>query len=233
MPGRLCIYDDSEFLKDISTIIPNFQNNIGTLHKRYNISPTIAVPIFLNNYVYTYAHFGLINSWSKSKTSFNINARSETIFEKSSFRESFKTRRGLIPINGYFEWIKEQITKESQAYMIKSSRKSYLALPCIWDEWYENSTNSYILSTSLITMEPNSKIKPIHKRMPVILDKKDWKKWLNTNSTIGELNNLFQIYPDKQIDIQKVSKAVNSVKNDSKECILEVNKNSDIQFKLF
>ncbi|MEA3384519.1 MAG: SOS response-associated peptidase [Campylobacterota bacterium] len=223
MPGRLAIYDDISFKKDAIDIFGNIKDNIKVLNKRYNIAPTIDIPILLNNFVYTYAHFGFVPSWAKDTKTININARSESIFEKKTFRESYKSKRAIVPINGSYEWIKNPYKKESIPYIIKHSKQDYLALAAIWDEWYDTSTNTYLLNCALLTTEPNDKIKQIHDRMPVVLDKKDWALWLDNSTNFEQLNKLFKPYPNERIKIEEVSTLVNSVRNDSIKCISKQN----------
>jgi len=233
MPGRLSIYDDITFKKDIFSTFGTFQDDIQVLFKRYNIAPTINIPIFTNTKVYTYAHFGLIPSWSKDRSNININARSETVFEKSSFRESYKQRRCIIPINGYFEWEKEEQSKQSIPHIITSSDSTYLAFAGIYEYWYDNSVGKTILSCALLTTNPNKKIETIHDRMPVILEKKDWETWLDLNSTYEQLNTLYEPFSSDKINITEVNDIVNSVKNDSLKCIEPSKKIKLMQETLF
>jgi len=233
MPGRLSIYDDVAFKKDIFSTLGTFQDEIQVLFKRYNIAPTINIPIFTNKKVYTYAHFGLIPSWAQNRSSLNINARSETVFEKNSFRESYKQRRCIIPVNGYFEWEKDNQTKMSTPYIITSNEKNYFAFAGIYDYWYDNTIGKTILSCALLTTKPNKKIETIHDRMPVILDKTDWNTWLDLNSNYEQLNKLYIPYFDDKMNITEVNELVNSVKNDSKECIEASKKIKLIQDTLF
>jgi len=233
MPGRLAIYDDISFKEDIFKTFGNFQDDIQVLFKRYNIAPTINIPIFTNTHKYTYAHFGLIPSWAKDRTNININARSETIFEKSSFREAYKKRRCIIPINGYYEWKKDIDTKLSIPYMIHSSRQNYFAFAGVYEYWYDNTIGKTILSCALLTTEPNEKIEAIHDRMPVILKKNDWNTWINDNTNYDKLNTLYPSVSNDLIQITQVSDIVNSVKNDSLECIKKSNKQILVQNSLF
>jgi len=223
MPGRLAIYDDIEFKQDISNIFHNFDDKIQILHKKYNISPTLDIPIFTNKMIYTYGKFGLIPSWANGKKNFNINARSETLLEKSSFKEPFKTKRGIVPVNGYYEWVKDPFSKQSIPYMIHSLRKTYLGIAAIYDYWYDNTIDHTLLTISLITTQPNSIIEPIHQRMPVILEQKDWKLWLDQNSSFHQLSQLFTPICSDLLKITKVNSCVNSVKNNSPLSIQESN----------
>jgi len=233
MPGRLAIYDDISFKQDIFNTFGTFKDEIQVLHKKYNIAPTISIPIFTNTLHYTYAHFGLIPSWAKDKKSMNINARSETIYEKASFKEAYKQRRCLLLINGHYEWEKDELSGKSIPHIITSKNKNYFALAGIYEQWYDNTTNKILLSTAIITTEPNEKIAKIHDRMPVILEQKDWKKWLDDDTSFYELNKLFKSYPSELIDIEEVGDLVNSVKNDGVECLLKSHRVQMVQESLF
>ena len=214
MPGRLCIYEDNSFKEDAKTLIKN--DMIGLLLAKYNIPPTIAIPALLNNGNYLYAHFGYLPSWATSKSSMNINARSESIFEKKTFRDSFKYRRCIIPINGFYEWAKED--KEKTPYLVSDSTHDYLALAGIWDEYFDIELNMKIVTVALITCDANEKLGKIHHRMPVVLEKKDFNTWLNSED-IQEVNKLFVIYPNDKLQIHEVTSEVNKVLFNEATCI--------------
>lgn len=231
MPGRLSIFDDSFFRIEAKKIFTNVKNNIGHIKSTYNLAPTHLLPVLLNTSVYTYAHFGLIPSWAKDKKSININARSETLFEKMSFRDSFKSKRCLIPVNGFYEW--EKIDKEKFPYYVQSMNDGGFVLAGLWDEWYDVKKNEKIISVALITTEPNEKIAKIHDRMPVILDSKHWKIWLDSNTSLEELNKLFVSCSSEQLKLDEVSSFVNPVKNNSLACIKPFKREAPIKETLF
>lgn len=228
MPGRLSIYDDTSFKKDAKNFIKN--DMISTLNRRYNIAPTLPIPVLLNNGNYLYAHFGYLPSWAKDKKSMNINARSESIFEKITFRDSFKSRRCLIPINGFFEWEVED--KKKTPYFVKDIKNDYLAIAGIWDEWFDIELNMKIVTVALITCDANDKLAKIHHRMPVVIEKKDFSLWLS-NSNTKELNNLLSIYANEKLDLYEVSTKVNKVLFDENTCIEEIKKEKIGQLALF
>jgi len=221
MPGRLCMFDDSAFKHDIEKKFGAFRDTIGVLNKQYNIAPTLNIAMYTNTKVYTYAHFGLIPSWANSRASMQINARSETVFEKSSFKEAYKQRRCLIPLNGYFEWKKDTQSKKSKPHFIVSASGDYFVFAGIYESWYDNTLNDTILTCALLTTEPNEKIASLHDRMPIILEPDQWELWLNDRSSYSELNRLFVPLSSEKIRYYPVSELVNSVKNDSIECIAE------------
>jgi len=233
MPGRLAIYDDEEFKKKIFDTFGAFEDDIQILYKRYNIAPTINIPIFTNTKKYTYAHFGLIPSWAENRKTIHINARSETVFEKQSFRESYKQRRCIIPVNGYYEWEKDSETKKSTPYLISSATDNFFAFAGVYEYWYDNEVEKTIVSCALLTTQPNQKIGKIHDRMPVILEQKDWTIWFDEKSSLETLNSLYTPFFDENIIITKVNDSVNSVKNDSIQCIEKSKQINFVQNKLF
>ena len=217
MPGRLAIYNDKIFKKDCLSLIKN--DMVNDLYPRYNIAPTIPIPALLNNGNYLYTHFGYLPSWAKDKRSMNINARSETIFEKKTFRDSFKYRRCIVPINGFYEWEKED--KEKTPFFVCDIKNDYLGLAGIWDEYFDIELNMKIVTVALITCDANEKLSKIHHRMPVVLDKKDYGTWLHSNEIV-KINKLFKIYNSEKIKLYEVSSEVNKVLFDKPICIEEV-----------
>jgi len=217
MPGRLAIYNDKSFKDDAKDFIKN--DMVVNLHARYNIPPTIPIPALLNNGNYLYTHFGYLPSWAKSKSSMNINARSESIYEKKTFRDSFRFKRCIIPINGFYEWKKED--KEKTPFFVSDENKDYMALAGIWDEYFDDELNMNIVTVALITCDANEKLGEIHHRMPVVLDKKDFNTWLYSDD-LKAVNSLFQIYPSQSLKLYEVTSEVNKVLFDKAICIDEV-----------
>ena len=228
MPGRLAIFDDMSFKNDANDLIRN--DMIQKLTASYNIPPTKPIPALLNNGNYLYTHFGYLPSWANSKSSMNINARSESIFEKKSFRESYRFRRCIIPINGFYEWEVED--KEKIPYFVKDSTLDYLAVAGIWDEYFEPSLNMKIVTVALITCDANEKLGKIHPRMPVVLDKKDFSTWLYSDD-LKQVNSLFKIYPSEKLELYEVSNEVNRVDFNSEVCIKKFQKDKKGQLSLF
>ncbi|MEA1982927.1 MAG: SOS response-associated peptidase, partial [Campylobacterota bacterium] len=221
MPGRLCMFDDEAFKQDISRQFGEYQDSVGTINRQYNIAPTLNIAIYTNTRHYTYAHFGLIPSWASNRSSMQINARSETVFEKSSFKEAYRQRRCLIPLNGYFEWEKDAVSKKSKPYFVTSTTGEYFVFAGIYESWYDNKLGKTILTCALLTIEPNEKIASLHDRMPVILESHQWSLWLDNRSNYAQLNKLFTPLPSERVTYYPVGDLVNSVKNNSAECINE------------
>ena len=219
MPGRLAIFDDKSFKEHSKHLIKN--DMVGILQKRYNIPPTTPIPALLNNGNYLYTHFGFLPSWATSKSSMNINARSESIYEKKTFREAFRFKRCIIPINGFYEWQIED--KEKTPFFVKDVNNDYLGVAGIWDEYFEEQLNMNIVTLALITCDANDKLGEIHHRMPVVLEKKDFSTWLKSDD-LKEVNSLFKIYESSKLELYEVSSDVNKVLFDKPSCIAKVEK---------
>ena len=167
--------------------------------------------------------WGLVPAWSKSRmTSPPMNnARAETVSSKPSFSESFKRRRCLIPANGFFEW-KRLDTKSKQPWNIYRVDGQPLALAGIWDSWQSNDGDP-LESCAVVTTEANSFMSKIHDRMPVILEKSDWKTWLDPEFTdVEELQRLLIPCPSELLTGTPVCSLVSNVKYDSPECVRPV-----------
>ncbi len=186
---------------------------------RYNIAPTQPVPIVRlrrgQRHIDT-VHWGLVPEWAmdRSMAARMINARSETVAEKPSFRESFRYRRCLIPATGFYEWHTENRTKTPYLVTVKS-QKVY-AMAGIWSRW-TGSGGSYE-SCAILTTQAAHKISHIHERMPVILHPSRYDMWLGQNSSKQSLLALCHSIPDELIHVRAVSDHVNSAQNDDPRC---------------
>lgn len=189
---------------------------------RYNIAPTQPVAVITNDdaSALTFHRWGLVPSWAKdiSMGSKLINARGETVHEKPSFRSAFRRRRCLIVTDGYFEW---QTTDGSkQPYFIFLKGKPVFALAGIWEIWHSPEGDE-LRTCSIITTEANEFMTPLHDRMPVILDPKDYDQWLQKGEVKAEsLLPLIRGFDSDAMEAYAVSKAVNKPVNDSPEIIV-------------
>ena len=136
MPGRLAQFDDSFFKNEFNNIFSRVDDNIINLKINYNISPTTNIAVLLNTLTYTYSQFGLIPSWANDNKSININARCETLLEKNSFKESFKSQRCLIPINGWYEW-----KANKEPYFIMPKDKTIFVCAGLYSKRYDSRQN--------------------------------------------------------------------------------------------
>lgn len=172
--------------------------------------------------------WGLIPSWSKDPSIAYklINARSETVAEKPSFRSAFKQRRCLILSDGYYEWQKVS-SKKKQPYYIRLKDDTPFAFAGLWETW-QQPDGTPLETCTIITTEANDLTSPIHPRMPVILDSSTYEAWLSASSDEAEnLKGCLQMYPAEAMDVFPVSTLVNSPKNESAECITRLEDGGD------
>jgi len=208
MCGRFALYSSFEAIKEYADIL----NEIGKLEANFNIAPGQIIPIIRaeqNNKILEPVKWGLIPFWAKDpKIGVRmINARAETINEKSSFKAPFRHRRCLIPANGFFEWQKNN----KQPYYIKLRNRELFSFAGIWEEWHHPDGSS-IRTCAIITTNANSAMQNIHDRMPVIFSKENEYKWLFSNQQ-DELLNILKPYHSKEMELYPVSRKVNSYKN--------------------
>src|SRR6478672_4799283 len=154
------------------------------LSARYNVAPGQVMPVVVHGDSAQELHntlelmkWGLVPGWAKDPKIGNkmINSRAETVATK--FKRNFAERRCLIPADGFFEW--HVATRDP--YFIKLKGEDMLGFAGIWASWKPPEGN--ILHTfSIITGPPNELVKPIHNRMPVIIDKADYQKWLSPST---------------------------------------------------
>jgi len=208
-------------------------HELPTLIPRYNIAPTQQIPIVRcineqgspQNQLHQ-VRWGLIPAWSQSGGDGKplINARSETIGEKPSFREGYQKRRCLVPASGFYEW--ERSGTQKQPYYVGLTKWRTFAMAGIWEQW-RSPTGEIVQSGCILTTEANPVLKPFHHRMPVILSPEDYTTWLAGN--VSEISSLLKPFPAAEMQAVAVSTYVNSTRNDDPTCI----KPAPIQQKLF
>tara|TARA_B100000886_G_C20425770_1_gene493900 strand:+ start:5872 stop:6567 length:696 start_codon:yes stop_codon:yes gene_type:complete len=206
----------------------NYKNR-ANLKVRYNVAPTQAVAsIKLNDKglkEVKLMRWGLIPQWKKKNNSAKliINARAESVATKMSFKEAFLKRRCLVPCDGFYEWRDESGRK--QGFRIGMKGGKLFAFAGIYQ--YTNSDNEEKpvvigerkATLAIITTNANAKLSRIHHRMPVILSKEHYDKWLFANHDSSDLLSLLIPYPEETMVYYRVGEAVNNVKNDNPEVI--------------
>ncbi|MEA3456181.1 MAG: SOS response-associated peptidase [Campylobacterota bacterium] len=218
MCGRVGFFDDIAWSRAVNNYYGRIDNKIGKLQPHFNIAPSQPLPALLNNGIYTFANFGLIPHWMKEKKAVSINARAETLSQKPSFREPFKHKRCLIPVNGFYEWKQERDHKVP--YWIYSKESDFFALAGLWDEWKDKESGEIVISSAIITAEPNELMKSIHDRMPAILKPGDWKLWLDPDISEKEiLHPLLEPYDPSDMEAYEISTYVNSPLHDGPKAI--------------
>lgn len=195
---------------------------------RYNIAPTqfiAALTEVENSREVSLFKWGLVPHWAKDDSIGNklINARAETLGEKPSFREAFRSRRCIIPASGFFEWSKTS-KGVKQPFYFHLKDKEIFGFAGLWEEWLNKETGELTDSCVIITTEANEVLKPVHDRMPVILKSDFYEQWLDPKEkNTDRLQKLLAPYPPAEMATHAVSRAVNIATNDSAELITPVN----------
>jgi putative SOS response-associated peptidase YedK len=161
--------------------------------------------------------WGLIPSWSSDGKGF-INARAETLEEKPSFSESFRSRRCLIPADGFFEW--KRTGREKRPFYFQLHDESPFAFAGIWDTWNKGSES--VTSCAIITTAANQLVGELHSRMPAILQSESYDIWLSSKTNPTELRDLLAPFPASEMESHPVSSAINDPLNDGGELIVRV-----------
>lgn len=164
--------------------------------------------------------WGLVPSWSKDvKIAFStINAKAETVATSPAFRESMKRRRCLIPAEWFYEWQKID-AKTKQAYAISMKDESVFAFAGLWDRWKDRQTGQTLETFTIVTTDPNELMEPLHNRMPVIIEAKDYGRWLDPGNPARLPVDLLRPYDAERMKAWKVSARVGNVRNDDPECV--------------
>jgi len=185
----------------------------------YNVAPGQRAGVIIrdNGNVYTRFTWGLVPSWAKDPAIGNkmINARAETVMTKPSFRSAFKSKRCLVPADGFYEW--KKIDNRKAPFYIQLKNGKPLSMAGLWDMW-ESPDCSPVYTFTIITTDANPVLKDIHGRMPVIIHPDFREMWLSEKD-YKALSNLLVPYPADELTFYEVSRYVNSPENDSPDCI--------------
>lgn len=164
-------------------------------------------------------HWGLVPRWANDtkKGLKPINARAETLREKPLFREAFEKRRCIIPASGFYEW--KTTGRAKQAHLIRLRENAPMAFAGLWDVWGRGCER--YASCCIITVAANELIKPLHDRMPAILPSAAFDEWLSLDTLLHQAEAWLTSFPADQMTVHPVGPSVNSVSNDTPECIAQ------------
>ena len=205
MCGRFTLDTSKISLKDFGVTRTRY-----TPPARFNIAPTTGIAVVRqeDERELVEMRWGLLPSWAKPdlKLPRMINARAETVATKPAFRSAFKSRRCIVPATGYFEWKKLPDGTKQPFYC---TRKDALAFAAIW----EGET------VATITTEPNKEAAQVHNRMPVILEKDQYDRWMEpTPLSEVECRLFLRGLPDGSLDVYPVDRTKHSFRDRGRLC---------------
>jgi putative SOS response-associated peptidase YedK len=178
--------------------------------------------------------WGLVPFFAKSLAEWKgidtIHAKAETVQSSATWRAPFKSRRCLVPMDGFYEWKSVDGAKKAkkQPYAITLKSGEPMALAGLWDAWKEpkpakesvQTPDTWLQSFAILTTEANELISAIHTRMPVILYERDWARWLDRGETEQPPVDLLRPYDAELMEMRPCNPAVGSVKNNGPEMLV-------------
>jgi len=221
MCGRFTLTKPAKILKEFLPLL-----DLPELQPRYNIAPSqqiLAVRHLPQCARPEAASFrwGLVPHWADDlKIGYSlINARSETAASKPAFRSAFRERRCLILADGFYEW--QKLEGRKQPYQIRRRDGKPFAFAGLWESWSKGETP--VQSCTILTTDANDLMRPLHDRMPVILDPGNFDRWLDpTVNKPAEIQPLLAPCPADWLQAIPVSSHVNNPRNEDASCITPV-----------
>lgn len=223
MCGRYVLYGPKSRLDE--QFAPGFQEideRPGVPFQRFNIAPTQLAPVVRaapdGTREFLDAQWGLLPSWVKEpgKLSQPINAKLETASEKPMFRHAFKKSRILVPASGFYEW--QPVAGGKQPFYIHPVGVPFFGFGGLLEHW--NGPEGPVVTFCILTTAANALMKPIHDRMPVIIQPEDYAAWLDPGVTdAGLLRELTGEFPPEQMDAYPVGRAVGNPRSQGPELI--------------
>jgi putative SOS response-associated peptidase YedK len=215
--GRFTLFTPADVLAEAFGLA-----GLPGLRPRFNIAPTQEVlavrpagagrgPAFLR--------WGLIPSWAAEQTIAHrlINARAETVADKPAFRSAFARRRCLVPADGFYEWQPVAGKKQPVLFRLRDGRP--FAFAGLWESW-EGAGGEVVESCAILTTPANDLVRPVHERMPVILDPRHHDDWLDPGLTDAQqLRSWLRAFPAEEMTATRVSPHVNNPRHDDARCV--------------
>lgn len=223
MCGRFTLtYDDAEYVAETMGVpVEELRQYVP----RFNIAPTnehLVMRMEFEERAAFMARWGLVNSWAKDlKGGFKtINARAESIDERRAFKSAFAKRRCVVPADGFFEW--EGSKDDRRPSWFHSADGGLLLFAGLYEWWRPSPDDEWVASFTIVTTAANGLVGAVHDRMPVILRPQNIDDWIDPGETdVDRLKGLLAPAEDGVLVRRRVSKAVNSVRNDSASLLTE------------
>ena len=178
--------------------------------------------------------WGMIPPWARDKSigAKLANARAETIDEKPSFRQPFRRRRCLLPVDGYYEWESRPSGKQPVYYSMRDG--DLFCLAGLWETWtppeqtdkpelpglgFDQAEAGTLYTFTVVTTTPNRLAKRVHDRMPVIVHPADYGNWLSPESKAADLKRLLRPFDDEPMQEHYVTPLMNNPRFEAPACI--------------
>ena len=192
----------------------------------YNVAPQSTQPVVrvsagTGKREFALMRWGLVPFWAKdAKVGYStINARAEEVATKPLYREAFKNRRCLIPADAFYEWQRiDAKTKRPFAFGLASGEP--YAFAGLWERWKPREGEP-LETFTILTTDPNELAERVHNRMPVILDSRDYERWMDPGDPARPPVDLLRPYPPEKMRAWRVHDRVGNVRNNDPELLAE------------
>jgi putative SOS response-associated peptidase YedK len=198
------------------------------LGPRYNVAPTDDVYVVAEHGGVRRLgtqRWGLVPFWADDPSvgSRMINARADSVASKPAYRRAFARRRCLVPADGFYEWRAVPGQRRKQPYLVRRRDGAPLALAGLWEVWRgpEGADGAgRLTSCVIVTTDANELLRPVHDRMPVVLERDVWDTWLDPdNDDLDELQALLTPAAEDVLELVPVGTRVNDVRNDGPDLV--------------
>ena len=188
------------------------------LGARYNVAPTDEAFVVVQREerrAITAYRWGLIPHWATERKAGSrmFNARAETLTASPAFRDAFRRKRCLVPVDSFYEW--RRLGGARQPFRVARADGRPLVLAGLWAGWRDPEIDAVVRTFTIVTTAPNDQLADLHDRMPVILPDDAWAPWLAADGTdAAGLLGLFEPTDDIELVIHPVGRGVNDVRQD-------------------
>lgn len=221
MCGRVIVRTTIAGLINAFSFVKRSENDgLDDLPPRHNGSPRQDYPLIIHEDdvegpVFVSANWGFIPTWMKDPKGGHrpINAMKETVATNGMFRNAYKSRRALMPIDGFFEWKAIKGSKIKQPFAIAMKSLEPFCIAGIWEHWFDHEVGRRIRTFCVLTCPANELMAEIHDRMPVILHPKDYQRWIANIEP--DPKDLLEPFPSELMTAWPVSTKVNKPQNNT------------------
>jgi putative SOS response-associated peptidase YedK len=219
MCGRFAFYSPHEAVARLFGVA-----GAPPVEPRYNIAPTQFIAAVRSDRdgrrMLPMLHWGLVPSWAKDRSigARMINARSETLAEKPSFRSAWRRRRCLVLADGWYEWQRSGPVK--QPYFISFERGEPFGMAGLWESWSDPADGTVLESCCIVTTAAAPELAHVHERMPVIIPAGHHEEWLDaTRDATPRLAALLEPWAHGGLDVRPVGRRVNDARNEGADLV--------------
>ncbi len=239
MCGRFAVTTDPALLAEKIKAIDEATSTQTAPAPNYNVAPTTTIATVVTRHSepddnptrrVRLMRWGLVPPWAKagangapeSKGPSLINARAEKVTTSPAFRSSAKSRRCLVPMDGYYEWRAtpgEKIPKTP--FYIHRCDGDMLFMAGLWSVWRDPKDQhgpAPLLSCTIVTTDAVGVLAEVHDRMPLVLPEHDWDRWLDPDLP-ADLELLSNAPDVREIELREISTLVNNVRNNGPQLI--------------